>query len=64
MLQDGKCVLVPKNSIYRIYDKPEFLRQNILKEARTQLTTAQQNGLKVEWLVSDEIAKEHLQRFF
>ena len=64
MLQDGKCVLTPENSIYRVYDKPEFLRKNILKEARTQVVTAQQNGLKVEWLVSDEVAREHLQRFF
>jgi hypothetical protein len=64
MLQDGKCVLNPDNSIYRVYDKPEFLRKNILDEAKIQIETAQLNDLKVEWLVSDEIAVEQLQRFF
>jgi hypothetical protein len=64
MLQDGKCVLNPENSIYRVYDKPEFLRKNILEEAKTQVETANLNGLQVEWLVSDEIAVEQLQQFF
>ena len=63
-LQDGKCVVKPNNSIYRVYDKPEFLRQNILDEALDQVGAAQAKGLHVEWLVSDEVAKEHLARFF
>jgi hypothetical protein len=36
---------------------------NILDEAMTQAETAELNGLKVEWLVSDEVAAEQLQRF-
>ena len=64
LLQDGKCVLTPDNSIYRVYDKPEFLRQNILDEALTQVETAKLNGLKVEWLVSDEKAVQQLTQYF
>jgi hypothetical protein len=64
MLQDGKCVLTPSKSIYRVYDRPEFLRKSILKEAQYQLDAAIENGLKVQWLVSDEIAVGQLQKFF
>ncbi|QPH39434.1 hypothetical protein [Pedobacter endophyticus] len=63
-LQDGKCVLTPNNSIYRVYDKPEFLRENILKEAIEQAGAAKANGLRIEWLVTDKTAVEQLTKFF
>ena len=35
-----------------------------MSESVTQVGAAQAKGLRVEWLVSDEVAKEHLARFF
>jgi hypothetical protein len=63
-LQDGKLILQTDNSIYHIYDKPEFLSKNIEKEALRQAEAAHSKGLSVEWLVSDRKAEEQLRRFF
>lgn len=63
-LQDGKLVQQVDNSIYHVYDKPEFLRENIIKEAVRQVDAAKGKGLKVEWLVSDQKAVDQLGRFF
>jgi hypothetical protein len=62
-LQDGKLIM-EKSSIYHVYDKPPVLRTNILNEAKDQAAVAKKYGLKVEWLVSDEKAVDHLTRFF
>jgi hypothetical protein len=62
-LQDGKLI-IEKSSIYHVYDKPPVLRTNILNEAKDQAAVAKKYGLKVEWLVSDEKAVDHLTRFF
>ncbi len=64
VLQDGKLVMQPNSSIYKVYDKPEFLRRKILDEAVRQVQAAKHNGLKVEWLVSDKEAVNQLKRFF
>ncbi|MDI9881118.1 hypothetical protein [Flectobacillus longus] len=63
-LQDGKMVLQPSNSMYRVYDKPEFLRQKVLDEAIRQTQAANAKGLKVEWLVSDQTTVKQLTQFF
>lgn len=63
-LQDGKLIMQPQNSIYRVYDKPAFLRKKILDEAIRQVGAAAHNGLKVEWLVSDKETINQLTRFF
>ena len=63
-LQDGKLVLQPNNSMYNVYDKPEFLRQKVLDEAIRQTQAANIKGLTVEWLVSDKISVDQLTRFF
>jgi len=63
-LQDGKMVLQPNNSMYRVYDKPAFLRQKVLDEAIRQTQAANVKGLKVEWLVSDQTAVNQLTQFF
>ncbi len=62
-LQDGKLVTSP-TSIYYIGDKPIFLQQNILAEATRQVEAASFNGLKVEWLVSNEKAATQLEALF
>ncbi len=63
-LQDGKMVLQPNNSMYKVYDKPEFLRQKVLDEAIRQTQAANAKGLTVEWLVSDQTAVNQLRIFF
>jgi hypothetical protein len=63
-LQDGKLIMQPNNSIYRVYDKPPFLRKKILDEAMRQVNAAKHNGLTVEWLVSDRETVNQLTRFF
>lgn len=63
-VQDGKLIKQVNNSIYRVYDKPAFLRENILNEAKKQAEAAAHNGLQVEWLVSDEETIKQLQEFF
>ena len=63
-LQDGKMVLQPSNSMYRVYGKPEFLRQKVLDEAIRQTQAANAKGLTVEWLVSDQTAVTQLTQFF
>lgn len=63
-LQDGKLIVKTQSSIYRVYDKPEFLRKKILAEAVRQVQGAGYNGLKVEWLVSDRETVNQLTRFF
>ncbi len=63
-LQDGKMVLQPNNSMYRVYDKSEFLRQKVLDEAIRQTQAANAKGLTVEWLVSDQTAVNQLTQFF
>jgi hypothetical protein len=63
-LQDGKLIMQPNNSIYRVYDKPPFLRKKILDEAVRQVDAARLNGLTVEWLVSDKETVSQLTRFF
>lgn len=63
-LQDGKLVMQTDNSIYKIYNKPEFLRAKVLAEAQRQVEAAKYNNLKVEWLISDKEAVNQLTRFF
>ena len=63
-VQDGKLVMQVNNSIYRVYDKPEFLRRNILNEAKKQFEAAKYNKMEVEWLISDKDALSQLKRFF
>ena len=63
-LQDGKMVLQPNNSFYRVYDKPEFLRQKVLDEAIRQTQAANAKGLTAEWLVSDQTVVNQLTQFF
>jgi hypothetical protein len=63
-LQDGKLVMQAYKSIYKVYDKPEFLRKKILDEATRQVEGAKFNGLKVEWLVSDKETVTQLTKFF
>jgi hypothetical protein len=63
-LQDGKLVMQANKSIYKVYDKPEFLRKKILDEATRQVEGAKYNGLKVEWLVSDKETVNQLTKFF
>lgn len=57
-------VLQPNNSFYRVYDKPEFLRQKVLDEAIRQTQAANAKGLTVEWLVSDQTVVNQLTQFF
>ena len=47
-----------------ILDELSVLRLNVLKEAKDQAAVAKKYGLKVEWLVSEEKAVDHLTRFF
>jgi hypothetical protein len=63
-LQDGKLVMQVNKSIYRVYDKPTFLRTNILNEAKKQVEAAKFNKLEVEWLISDKETLSQLKRFF
>jgi hypothetical protein len=64
VLQDGKMVLQPEKSFYRVYDRLEFLRQKVLDEAIRQTQAASAKGMTVEWLVSDQIAVTQLTKFF
>lgn len=54
-----------KSSIYHVLDKPDFLNKSaILEPALRQIKAAKAVGYKIEWLVSDERAVEHLIQYF
>lgn len=65
---DGKRVVHPENSMYRVYDGSAFLQEmkqsSVLAEADRQLAAANYHGYNVKWPVSDATAASQLQTFF
>ena len=63
ILQDGKLVM-SKRSFYFVYDKGDFAKNKVLRQANRQVEVANAVGYKVEWLVSNEKAVEQISRLF